>query len=361
MWIIHVLVWVIVFCLPFFAWNTENESFEWNRYLNFCFMPAIFMVVFYLNYFILVDKLLFQKKSLAYVFVNIALIAVALAALYFWQQADFLREGMGFNPPPRPEGPGPMGAPRPDRPPFEGLHPGGRSPRFAMTLLRDGTMLVLTAGVALAIRMTLQWFKTEQEKQTLEAARAEAELKNLKNQLNPHFLFNTLNNIYSLIEFNPEKARYAVESLSRMLRHVLYDNDQENVPIEHEFDFMRSYIELMALRLTSSTSLDVDIPENGNGIMIAPLLFINSVENAFKHGISTKKPSFVRISIRVEGTRTVECVVENSYFPRTSDSMGSGIGQENLQRRLDLLYPGRHELVNEQRGDTYYSRITIHL
>ena len=354
---IHVLIWVIVFSLPLFSWSGGDEPFVWRKYFGFALLPIFFMIVFYLNYFILVDKLLFRKKTVWYVLVNLLVISAAVMILNFWHESGFVRQSIPADFRPADLPPGFMeGSPRPGGP-----RPDGFGKREMGMLFRDGTMLLLMAGLALAIRMTMQWFKTEREKQALEAAQAKAELKNLKNQLNPHFLFNTLNNIYSLIEFNPDKARYAVESLSRMLRHVLYDNDQEIVPIEHEFAFMRSYIELMALRLTPSSTLEIDIPEKGNGIMIAPLLFINSVENAFKHGISTKKPSFIRISIRVVDFKRVECIVENSYFPRVSEHSGSGIGQENLKRRLSLLYPDSHELVNEQRGDTYYSSIVIHL
>lgn len=368
---IHILVWSIVFCIPFFAWPSQDEPvFDWHKYLRFCFTPCVFMVVFYLNYFLLVDRLLFRKRTWAYIGVNILILSVTALSLYRWQTADYLRDRDNERASLRteitlPEQTVPSaGPPFSERPAQTHLRPDmrrpGHPPHFGFFLLREGLMLVLLAGLALAIRMTAQWAKTEREKQILENARTEAELKNLKNQLNPHFLFNTLNNIYSLIEFNPDQARYAVESLSQMLRHVLYDSSQEWVPADREFAFMRSYIKLMALRLPPNASLEVDIPENGRGILIAPLLFINSVENAFKHGISGKHPVFIRIAIRI-GEGAVELVVENSYFPRRSEGMGSGIGLENLKRRLNLLYPGRHELVNELRGDTYHSRLTIRL
>lgn len=232
---------------------------------------------------------------------------------------------------------------------------------MTMFLLRDGVMLTFTVGIALAIKMTLQWFKTEREKQALEASRTEAELKNLKNQLNPHFLFNTLNNIYSLIEFDQQKARYAVESLSCMLRRILYNDNDQEVPLEHEFDFLRSYVELMALRLPDSAVLDVHIPKHGNGIRIAPLLFINAVENAFKHGVSYKEPSFIRIRIEIEGGDTVVCLVENSCPSRPERTNESGIGQQNLVKRLELLYPGMYDIRTEQSENLYSYRLTIRL
>ena len=127
----------------------------------------------------------------------------------------------------------------------------------------------------------------------------EAELQNLKSQLNPHFLFNTLNNIYSLIAFSPEKAQEAVHDLSRLLRYVLYESSQPFVSLEKDFDFLRNYVELMRIRLPKHVELKTNIVASSPGTLIAPLLFISLVENAFKHGVSNNKPSFIIwISIR---------------------------------------------------------------
>jgi len=347
---IHILVWIIVFCIPLFTLRDAESPFNWSRYLRFSMVPLFFMLVFYLNYFVLVEKLLFRKQVWTYVLINIGLIVVCTLLMHYWQELDMHKEipaaggealgGRGGYDPPR-------------------LRPEQRPRPKHMFYLRDGMMLTMTVGIALAIRMTMQWFKTEREKQALETAHAEAELKNLKNQLNPHFLFNTLNNIYALIDCNPEKARYGVESLSRMLRHVLYDTNLNRVSLEEEMSFVRSYVELMALRLPPSTRLEVDLPTQGNGIRIAPLLFISLIENAFKHGISHKKESFIRVVISLEGRSQVVCVVENTYVPRYHDRPDSGIGIVNLQKRLQLLYPGRHTFVTEVDGQVYKSILTI--
>ncbi|MCD8186516.1 MAG: histidine kinase [Rikenellaceae bacterium] len=359
---IHILVWLIVFCIPFFSWTNDDDAFTWNRYLFFCVKTLLLMLVFYSIFFFLVDRFVFGKKIWAFVLINIFLLSVATVYLYQWYRRDFLRGkpdhfSQTIDRSKRlPDTSGRSGPPS-GKPP----HLGRREPHIGFFMIREGMMLILIAGLALVIRMTMQWSNIEREKRALETAHTEAELKNLKNQLNPHFLFNTLNNIYSLIEFNPEQARYAMESLSKMLRHVLYDSSQRLVAIEQEFTFMKSYIELMALRLPADARLEVHIPENGHGILIAPLLFINSVENAFKHGISRKNSTFIRISIRLIGNKEVECLVENSYFPRSNEEMGSGIGLENLKRRMDLLYPDRYEMVHEQRENTYFFRLHIRL
>lgn len=151
-------------------------------------------------------------------------------------------------------------------------------------------LLALTVALSVAIKMTGNWYRTEAEKQEIEKERTQAELKNLKSQLNPHFLFNTLNNIYALIQLNPPQAQYAVHSLSHLLRYVLYDNNQNLISLDKEFAFMKNYIELMSLRLSSDqVKLNIDIPDDGRGYMVAPLLFITLIENAFKHGVSRPK------------------------------------------------------------------------
>lgn len=153
-------------------------------------------------------------------------------------------------------------------------------------------------------------------KQEIEKERTQAELQNLKSQLNPHFLFNTLNNIYALVALNPQQAQYALHSLSQLLRYVLYDNNQQMMPLSKELAFIRSYVELMSLRLSKQVQLEVNLPEDDRGYQVAPLLFIALIENAFKHGVSATEPSFIHISFALTGGDTLICTVENSCFPK---------------------------------------------
>lgn len=227
--------------------------------------------------------------------------------------------------------------------------------------LRDIFTVIMFTILAVAVRMTIEWYKTEQEKVQIEAVASQAELQNLKNQLNPHFLFNTLNNIYSLISIDKDKAQNAVIGLSKILRYVLYDNNQDKVTLDKELSFTRNYIELMSLRLTDKVGLRVNIPEHANSQIIAPLLFITLIENAFKHGVSQTESSFIDIDIEVHDS-TVKCIVKNSFFPkRENDYSGSGIGITNLKRRLTLLYPKKHEYDISLLDNIYISTLTIQL
>ena len=163
-----------------------------------------------------------------------------------------------------------------------------------------------------------------------------------------------------------EKTIHAGEKKSagyeEILRYTLYENNEKEVTLDKELNFMRSYIELMKLRLGSNVKLTVDIPEdNVNHLKIAPLMFISMVENAFKHGVSSTKPSEISIKMTVNGNR-VCCHVENSHFPKPeTDKSGSGIGLSNLSRQLSLLYEGRHSFQSGVVGDKYVSDLQIEL
>lgn len=337
---IQVFGWGILLGMPLFT-TDSSHTLTLERFLNFCIMPLSCMGIFYLNYLWLIDRLLFHKKTFSFILVNIILITAVVVLLQVIQEYQMAQDmAKGIRPP-------------------DGHLP--RPPK-AIFVLRDITLLGLTAALSTAVKMTGQWFRMESEKKALETARTEAELTNLKNQLNPHFLFNTLNNIYALIGINPEKAQYAVDSLSRLLRHILYDNNQNTVPIEKEFSFMKSYIELMSLRLPEQVRLEVHIPENGEGISVAPLLFISLIENAFKHGVSHRNDSFIRIGIEIKDRKMVICTVENSYYPKTDlDRTGSGIGVQNLQQRLPLIYPDRYTFRTEKISNTYFAQLIINL
>ena len=184
-------------------------------------------------------------------------------------------------------------------------------------------------------------------------------MQQLRSQIDPHFLFNTLNNIYSLIQIDPAQAQEAVHDLSGMLRYVLYESQKDTVPLAKECEFLNEYVKLMGARLTSGVKLEVSLPSSLSNRQIAPLLFIPLVENAFKHGISDTDESFIRIELKEDG-EYVTCLVENSCFPKDdTDRSGSGIGITNLKRRLDLLYPGAYSFEYGRVQSVYRSLLRI--
>ena len=217
--------------------------------------------------------------------------------------------------------------------------------------------LVIAAPVA--IRYALRWNETRLALQEEKRKHADAELAWLKNQLNPHFLFNTLNNISSLVQIDADSAQESIGQLSDLLRYALYESNHESVPLENEVEFMTNYIDLMKLRCNELTQVDTYFALPPHPVQVAPLLFISVIENAFKHGVNSRKHSFVRISLTWQGNDLV-FTAENSNDPkRDADRSGSGIGVENLRRRLELLYPHRYRYEQELRGETYFVRIVL--
>ena len=221
---------------------------------------------------------------------------------------------------------------------------------------------ILFIALAVAVRMYQRWQHLEEARKEAEAARAEAELSNLRNQLNPHFLLNMLNNIYALIAFDQDKAQTAVGELSKLLRHVLYENQQDYVPLCKEADFMHNYIELMKIRVTDNVRIVDNIKVQSNdSTPVAPLIFISLLENAFKHGISPQGKGEINISLS-QADGDITCEIHNSCYPkRENDKSGSGIGLEQVGRRLELMYPDRYtwEKGKTDDGKEYYSKIII--
>jgi two-component system LytT family sensor kinase len=220
------------------------------------------------------------------------------------------------------------------RPPFREMH----LFNFAFTSL---FLIFFSTGMRVLERHS----QTEKLQKELEKEKLNSELAFLKNQISPHFFFNTLNNIYSLISINAEDSQKAVLRLSKLMRYLLYESEHGNTKLSNEIDFMNNYIDLMKLRMSSKISLTVTFPEKYEDISIPPLIFIPFIENAFKHGISYREKSFIDISMKTEDAlvlfRCANSVVTNK---EKDESEHSGIGLENVTKRLNMLFPGKHEM-----------------
>lgn len=334
--LIHLIGWGIMFGFPFFFIDRGNGNINWMAYIRHAAVPLSFMIVFYINYFGLVPRVLFQSQTRRYFIYNIILLCVIGILLRLWQNFT-------FDPTMVPKGPNKV--------------PGW------LFFARDMASLIFTIAMSAAIRMSGRWSKAEAARKEAERSRAEAELKNLRNQLNPHFLLNTLNNIYALIAFDSDKAQQAVQELSKLLRYVLYDNQQTYVPLCKEADFIKNYIELMRIRLSSNVQMTTQFDiQPDSQTAIAPLIFISLIENAFKHGISPTEASFIHIRLS-ENEKEVICDIRNSNHPKNNltDKSGSGVGLEQVSRRLEILYPGYYTWAKgvSEDGNEYYSTLSI--
>lgn len=319
--LIHIIGWGIVFGFPFLMMTRSGFNITWMDYLRHgSVIPLSFLIVFYVNYCFLIPRYLFEGRIKQYLLLNALLIICITAGAHLWQEYIFQAHIHGDK--------------------------GGKriGPPKWIFILRDAFSMIVTAGLSAAIKMSGRWVQMDAARREAEKSRTEAELKNLRNQLNPHFLLNTLNNIYALIAFDADKAQNAVQELSRLLRHVLYDNQQNFVTLDKEMDFIRNYIGLMRIRLSSNVTVETKIDiRRDSRTEIAPLIFISLIENAFKHGISPTEPSFIRIRFS-ESPGEICCEITNSYHPKsTADKSGSGIGLEQVRKRLELTYPGRYD------------------
>jgi len=218
--------------------------------------------------------------------------------------------------------------------------------------------MILGIGMCVGLKINKKWNKNELLLQKVKQAQLDAEIKYLRYQIQPHFLFNTLNNIYSLIDSSPNSAKTSIHSLSKMMRYLLHESIINKVPLVKEIDFMERYIDLMQLRVSSNLSLEKSFPIVNQPIQIAPLLLISFIENAFKHGIDALQPSHIKIVLVIKKEKLHYSVI-NSSFPQKEKVTDSGIGLENLKKRLELLYPNRFELINMENDNIYTAKLTL--
>ena len=341
--VLHVLCWAVVIIAPLFFHSSEDSwPMVWNRYARSLGGTLSCMLVFYLNYMWIVPRYMLKKKDWKrFVLINlfVLVLAVFFVDLWRWMCHQLLPDLINVTQntfrkkPPRASG------------------------YFYLVVWN-----ILCIALAVAVRMYQRWQHLEEARKEAETARAEAELSNLRNQLNPHFLLNTLNNIYALIAFDQDKAQTAVGELSKLLRHVLYENQQDYVPLFKEADFMRNYIELMKIRVTDNVKIEDNINVQPNdSTPVAPLIFISLLENAFKHGISPQGKGDIKINLS-QTNGDIICEIHNSYYPKRENAKsGSGIGLEQVSRRLELMYPGRYtwEKGITEDGTEYFSKITL--
>ncbi len=337
---LQILIWFCIFCSPLLFKN-YNETVNWHRYFVGSIVPLMACIVFYVNYLWLIPQYLIKGDKKTFFLTNVSLI-LAMSLLQHFFMAVLFRD-------PHPH-------PRPHKGPMPPL------PTWVF-IVRNFFVLCCTALISMAVKMSISWQRSEEARKKAEMERAAAELKNLRNQINPHFLLNTLNNIYALIEFDTTRAQQAVQELGGLLRYVLYDNQQRMVSLRKEMDFLKTYIELMRIRLQQNVRIEthIDIPPQTDP-QVAPLIFISLVENAFKHGVSPSKPSFIILSLKVDDDGSIHFTVSNSNFPKSrNDKAGSGIGLQQVKRRLELDYPGRYQWDRsiDEESNTYTSAIHL--
>ena len=329
--------------------SPHHENIPTGVYIR----SVIYIIAFYINYFFLFDKYIDKRYGQwKFIFYNIIILIFAILILYIvWDltAADKPIHALDkpYLPPPPHE---------------EVLHHPGELPHLIRSIgnfIRDGVILIFIIGLSVAIKLSQRMIKLQQYRQSLIATQREEELNSLKSQLNPHFLFNTLNSIYALIDISQPKAKKAVHELSYMLRYMLYENP-ETVELKSELDFIKNYIALIKLRLGDTIPVNVSIDTGNNEkVRIAPLIFITIIENVFKHGNTGNSAQAMEISI-IEKDGYITCHTFN-YFNPKKQSQNNGIGLSNLRRRLALIYKEKAQLSFHQTENTFTVDLHINL
>lgn len=291
-----------------------------------------FFLLFLVNNFLLIPRLLRRNRIGAY----LVAAAGALAVLWLWQYIAFITDWLPHEIRVRPRIP-----PR-----------GGVRPLLPMPLFLDFIYGLLVIGVNLAVSLLFQRFDDKLEHESLLKLNAENRLSYLKAQINPHFYMNMLNNIHGMIEIDPAKAQKMVIEMSQLMRYMLYESTRPLIPLTGEIKFLKNYTRLMRQRFPESkVAIETDFPDDhaANGKSLPPLLFLVFIENAFKHGVSYRADSYVRVAIRIEG-KYLHFQCENSLHDYIEHDGLGGIGLENVGQRLSLLY-GKEARLDISKSD----------
>lgn len=225
---------------------------------------------------------------------------------------------------------------------------------------------IAVTTLAMSIKLTKNWIHARQRQQLLEKEKLETELKFLKSQFNPHFLFNTINSIFCLIHKNPNQASDSLAKFSDLLRYQLYECNEQQIPLSHEFIYLENFVELEKLRQESNLKLSLNIDRQGTGnLVIAPFILMPFIENAFKHVSQfTEKQNWIKVDLQLDDN---QLLVDISNSISTSSQNASeilnfgGIGLKNVKRRLDLLYPNRYELIIKDETEFFHVQLQLAL
>ncbi len=307
-------------------------------------MATCYTGVFCANYFIIVPKLFFGKDKKFLFFITNTILVVGLCSLLtLW----FETHG---------------GLPRPRHLEEVQLSASQLIMGYMQFMIRDGVMMILSIALAYAMRVSKAREEMRSKVLELEAERRNTELMNLKAQLNPHFLFNSLNNIYALIAIDAEKAQQSLHELSSMLRFMIYDSEATTVSLSKEMQFISDFTRLMSLRLNPSIELSCNLPEiHDNTLRIAPLLILTLVENAFKHVAVNGNKGFINISIILDNDHLL-CKVSNSSRTDHTENLekgASGVGLRNIEKQLELLYHNAYRLQTANTTGKYTAELKI--
>jgi two-component system, LytTR family, sensor histidine kinase AlgZ len=330
--LIHTTFWAVYlsFIITHITSYQTSLPIHWGRVLLAALISMSYLIVLsYLNYFYLIPAFLLRKKIGAFImafvacFAALTLVRIGIETLAFGKSWE-------------------MQSP-------------ARTQIIIQSTISD-LFIVLFIGL---LRFASDWVQFDARRRQLETEKLNAELKFLKAQVNPHFLFNTLNNLYYLSTIKSDTAPLVISKLSEVMRYMIYDSNHEKIELAKEIEYMQHYIGLERLRLREGVPLEFEVAGRTD-ILISPLILITFLENAFKHGISNGNDHcWIKARLEVNETRLVYAIANSKIKTVSYPEDGEGIGLKNVKRRLDLSYPGKHKLDIDDREDTYSVILTI--
>ena len=324
---VYSLVWIAILLIPIMNAQLMSEKYiDFNKVIISWGKIAPYFLIFIVNNNILAPKFLLRKRYIWYSLLVVAMVTAIFVTIdildfRYWQSDIDLRNKASFT---------------------------------DLDWYWNILLGIFMVGANSMIKLYYIVLEADKRMIELERQNIETQMEYLKYQINPHFLMNTLNNIHAMIDFDSEMAKTSIMELSRMLRHVLYDSGEKFTSLKKEVDFLKNYIELMRIRYVDEVAINFSSPTESvcHRIMLPPLLIIVLVENAFKHGISYNKLSYINIEISIADER-LKVYVENSNHP-TQSTQSSGIGFSNVTKRLKLLFGENYTLDIETSSKDKY-------
>ena len=329
---LHAAVWASI--LLFFMLISGNGKITYKAVVLIVYFGLINIAMFYLNYLVILPKLLNRKK---YFLCGISIAAVVLAAgLFKYGLANLF---------------------------YDLVLVRGDKKEYHLSFW-DYYLSAIFIGcffmfLSTALKFMVDWFVNEKVRTNLENEKLSAELAFLKSQINPHFLFNTLNNIYSLAYQQSDKTPAAILKLSEIMRYMLYESNEDMVDLSKEIRYLENYIELQRLRFKNQAYISLHISGEAHNQKIMPLVLISFVENAFKHGVATDEDHPIDISINIQQDKLI-FKVSNRVNKLNKDETG-GIGLLNVRKRLELFYHKHYNLQIDNHSDQYTSELSLDL
>ncbi len=332
----HLVFWILFLLL----WSAHDLNYHKDILENletnmFAFIPYAILV--YFNLYFLMPRFLLSKKITVYIALLVLSIIIITWGTSYYLSFYFKYINMHV----------------PTAEFFE-------SPQGKIAVV---TEVILSLGLSMTLFLTDEWYRKDKSVREIEKKQLETELNLLKNQVNPHFLFNSLNSIYIMLDKNPAGGKKMLLQFSEILSHQLYEANKKSIGLEREFENLKNYIHIEKVRHEDLVTVDYSFPENGNNLVISPMLLLPIVENAFKHGQSSRGYQ-INIQSEITSGNTLYFNVKNTVSAESQKkphNKSKGIGLANVKRRLELIYPNRHQFRAEQNNSKFIVQLKIQL